>query len=150
MIISHETMINAPADNIWKEIIAIDDWEWNKWTRLKAERPEEGIKGQLKASYDGNNNWKQFDFTFGPVDESQYLLTWVGSIGPKGCIFYGYHTMQLEVVNDTETKLIHREEFGGLLPKLGLGLPYKKLDRNYLLMNEELKQCVEEKYNAGN
>jgi hypothetical protein len=33
--------------------------------------------------------------------------------------------------------------FSGLLPILGIGLPYKKLDRNYLLMNEALKAHVE-------
>ena len=46
-------------------------------------------------------------------------------------------------IGEGATKLIHKEEFGGLLPVLGLGLPFKTLDRNYLLMNEALKHCVE-------
>eukprot|EP00579_Thalassiosira_antarctica_P007363 CAMPEP_0201882600 /NCGR_PEP_ID=MMETSP0902-20130614/14299_1 /ASSEMBLY_ACC=CAM_ASM_000551 /TAXON_ID=420261 /ORGANISM="Thalassiosira antarctica, Strain CCMP982" /LENGTH=148 /DNA_ID=CAMNT_0048411173 /DNA_START=114 /DNA_END=560 /DNA_ORIENTATION=+ len=143
--ISHETIINAPVDRVWKELIAIDDWNWNRWTKLKAETPTEGVKGKLLASYEGDEVWKEFDFQFGRVSESEYLLTWIGSVGPKGCLFSGNHTMQLERMNENETRLIHREEFGGALPKIGLGLPYKTLDRNYLLMNESLKQCVEKK-----
>eukprot|EP00571_Detonula_confervacea_P013082 CAMPEP_0172309982 /NCGR_PEP_ID=MMETSP1058-20130122/11040_1 /TAXON_ID=83371 /ORGANISM="Detonula confervacea, Strain CCMP 353" /LENGTH=152 /DNA_ID=CAMNT_0013022713 /DNA_START=100 /DNA_END=558 /DNA_ORIENTATION=+ len=143
--ISHETIIQAPVDRVWKELISIDDWSWNRWTKLKAEKPVEGVKGKLLASYEGNEQWKEFDFQFGPISESEHILTWVGSVGPKGCLFSGYHSMQLEPVNESETRLIHREDFGGILPKLGFGLPYKTLDRNYLLMNESLKQCVEEK-----
>jgi hypothetical protein len=41
------------------------------------------------------------------------------------------------------TKIEHKEVFSGLLPILGIGLPYKKLDRNYLLMNKALKAHVE-------
>jgi len=145
--ISHETIINAPIESVWKKLIAIDDWEWNRWTKLKADSLAEGMEGKLVASYEGNDEWKEFDFRFGKVSESEHLLTWVGSVGPKGCLFSGHHTMRLEAMNENEnkTRLIHKEEFGGLLAQLGLGLPFKTLDRNYLLMNESLKKCVEEK-----
>ena len=45
--ISHETIINVPVEEVWKELIAIDDWEWNKWTKLKADNPpREGVRGK--------------------------------------------------------------------------------------------------------
>jgi len=67
-------------------------------------------------------------------------------VGPGGCLFSGYHTMRLEEVNEGgKTRLIHREVFRGVLVELGLGLPYDTLDRNYLRMNEALKECVERK-----
>lgn len=141
--ISHETIINAPIANVWKALIAIDDWEWNDWTKLEAEKPSQGVKGTLLASYEGNGQWERFAFEFGPVSEKKHLLTWLGSVGPNGCLFSGHHTMQLEAIDDNHTKLLHQERFGGLLPFLGLGLPYKTLDRNYLLMNESLKNHVE-------
>lgn len=149
--ISHETIIEAPIDAVWKELIAIDDWEWNRWTKLKAtERPVEGNRGKLMASYEGDDKWQEFDFAFGPVSESSHLLTWRGSVG-GGWLFSGYHTMQLESINEEkQTKLIHEEKFGGLLPMLGSGLPYKTLKRNYLLMNESLKETVEKKANNKN
>ncbi|CAJ1962306.1 unnamed protein product [Cylindrotheca closterium] len=142
--ISHETIIEAPIDLVWKELIAIDDWEWNRWTRLKATEPVEGTSGKLMASYEGDDKWQEFDFTFGPVNESSHILTWQGSVA-GGCLFSGYHTMQLESVKEGQTKLIHKEQFGGLLPMIGAGLPYKTLNRNYLLMNESLKDNVEKK-----
>ena len=126
-------------------MIAIDDWEWNRWTKLKATAPVEGTKGKLMASYEGDDQWQTFDFVFGPVSESSHLLTWMGSVGPSGCLFSGYHTMQLEALNEKQTKLIHKEKFGGLLPMVGLGLPFKTLARNYRLMNESLKKTVEKK-----
>lgn len=143
--ISHETIIKAPIDKVWKELIAIENWEWNRWTKLKAEKPVEGVKGKLMASYEGDDQWEEFDFEFGTVSESQHLLTWLGSVGPSGCLFSGHHTMQLEAINDNETRLHHREQFGGILPMIGAGLPYKTLNRNYRLMNESLKMCVEAK-----
>ena len=144
--ISHETIINVlPVEEVWKELIAIDDWEWNKWTKLKADNPpSEGVRGKLWASFKGNEEWKEFNFRFGRVNESEHLLTWMGGVGPKDILFSGYHTMKLvKICEGKKTKLIHKEDFGGLLPALGLGLPFKTLDRNYLLMNEALKHCVE-------
>lgn len=144
--ISHETIIYAPIAQVWKELIAIDDWQWNRWTRLSADKgPVEGTKGTLLACYKGDDNWKEFDFEFGPVSESQHLLTWFGNVGPGGCLFSGYHTMQLEAINEKETKLIHKEKFGGMLPMINVGLPFKTLNRNYLLINEALKNRVEMK-----
>lgn len=142
--ILHETIINAPVDKVWKELISIDDWKWNRWTRLKASTPAaEGVEGKLLASFEGDGKWKEYDFTFGRISESEHLLTWMGGAGPRDCLFSGYHTMQLAATDDDKTKLIHREKFSGVLPFLGLGLPFKTLDRNYLLMNEALKEHVE-------
>ena len=54
--------------------------------------------------------------------------------------------MKLEILSENQTRLIHSEKFGGLLPALGLGLPYETLDKNYLLMNENLKKFVVTKF----
>jgi hypothetical protein len=72
-------------------------------------------------------------------------LTWFGSAGPGDFLFHGDHTMQLEVIDDVTTRLVHKEKFQGLLPILGLGLPYGQLNENYLKMNEALKNHVESK-----
>ncbi|GFH55166.1 hypothetical protein CTEN210_11642 [Chaetoceros tenuissimus] len=144
--IEHITDIEAPIDVVWKVLFDVNDWEWNKWTRLEANSiPAEGVKGNLNASYDGNDEWETFDFNFGEVSSKDYILQWLGSVGPSGCLFSGVHTMELEVISEHKTRLIHSEKFGGLLPALGLGLPYETLDRNYLLMNESLKKFVETK-----
>jgi hypothetical protein len=143
--ISHTTDIVAPIDAVWAELKDLNDWEWNRWTKLQAENVSTGSPGVLKASYEGDDEWQTFDFKFGEVSDEKHVLTWLGSVGPNGCLFSGHHTMQLTAVDSKTTRLHHTEEFGGLLPRLGFGLPYKTIDRNYLYMNQELKKHVETK-----
>ena len=143
--IEHITTIDAPIDEVWRALFDVNDWSWNKWTKLEAGIPAIGLKGTLRACYEGDNkDWITFPFEFAEVDPDRYILAWKGSVGPfDGCLFRGYHTMRLEKISMTQTRLIHKEVFGGLLPCLRLGLPYTKLDRNYRLMNEALKEHVE-------
>jgi hypothetical protein len=140
--IKHSTEINKPIDQVWARLVDIDHWDWNHWTRLEASEAKTGNKGTLKACYKGDDvKWETFDFSFGPVGD--HTLTWIGSVGPNGFLFYGYHTMKLEKIDATTTRLVHTETFSGLLPALGMGLPYKQLDENYLKMNNGFKTYVE-------
>jgi len=100
------------------------------------------VKGTLHASFDGNGIWKTFPFSFGEIDPARHLLSWQGAVA-GGLVFSGRHHMRLETVAPGWTRLEHNEVFGGLAPLLGFGLPYKKLDRNYRLMNEALKDKCE-------
>jgi hypothetical protein len=143
--IEHVTNINVPIDVAWKALVDIDNWEWNLWTRLDAPDAKTGVPGKLRARYEGDaDDWKTFDFCFGEVSEEKHLLAWQGSIA-GGVLFSGKHHMRLtELEPGKSCRLEHVEIFSGLLPMLGLGLPYKTLDRNYLLMNEALKKTLEE------
>jgi hypothetical protein len=144
--IKHTTDIDAPIDLAWDHLIDINHWDWNLWTRLEATDVKAGTKGKLKANYKGDNEgWDTYDFEFGPIDEEDHIMTWFGKIGPGGCLFSAYHTMQLQKVDDRTTRLVHKESFRGLLPALGLGLPFKQLNENYLKMNEAFKIYVEAK-----
>lgn len=143
--ISHETVINSSVDKVWRTLIDVDDWEWNLWTRLRraeGRNVEAGTPGTLQASYEGDGKWEEFDFRFADVDEKDHVLAWEGSVG-GGVLFSARHTMRLTAVDANTTRLTHTEQFHGLLPALGLGLPYKILDRNYLYMNKALKKKVE-------
>lgn len=144
--IEHITTIACPVDEVWSALLDLENWEtWNDWTTLEpATTVKEGAKGKLKACYEGDGvKFEYFNFEFGPVDKKQYILTWFGRVGPCGSLFQGYHTMKLEAVNNSATKLIHKENFRGLLPFIGLGLPYRKLKINYLKMNMALKKYLE-------
>lgn len=143
--IEHTTEIHAPIDKVWSELLKIDEWKtWNKWTILEAESAATGTSGKLKASFEGNDQWETYDFSFQDVDKEKHLLQWAGSVGPGGVLFHGCHHMRLEPgASPDVTRLEHKEVFRGVLPMLGVGLPYKKLDRNYLFMNEAFKQHVE-------
>ena len=142
--ISHTTDINAPIELAWDQLVDINSWDWNLWTRLEADEVKAGIKGKLKAPVKGEDReWETFGFEFGPISRNDHILTWFGKVGPGGFLFHGYHTMQLERIDDTRTRLIHKEVFRGLLPALGYGLPYKLLKENYLKANLAFKRHVE-------
>ena len=147
--IKHVTVINVPIEEAWIHLIDIDNWDWNEWTRLEAAEVKTGAKGTLTAPVNGDDQkWKSFAFEFGPVESDNHVMTWFGKVGPGGCLFQGYHTMELPKNYDKTSRLIHKEVFGGLLPMLGLGLPYKKLNENYLKTNIAFKNYVEAKANA--
>mmetsp|Transcript_4092 Transcript_4092/g.9760 ORF Transcript_4092/g.9760 Transcript_4092/m.9760 type:complete len:170 (-) Transcript_4092:234-743(-) len=145
--IEHTTIIDAPVKDVWKALIDVHDWSWNKWTKLDCtEAPEKGLTGKLRACYEGDDeDWQTFDFEFAEVVENE-TLAWEGNFLGE-CLFHGYHTMKVQPCEDDEkkTQLVHTEIFGGLLPMIHLGLPYAKLDRNYRLINEALKKHVEKK-----
>jgi hypothetical protein len=141
--IEHVTEINAPIERVWDALIAIDNWNWNKWTKLEAKSATTGESGTLKACYKGDDEkWETFDFSFSQVSREEHLLEWSGIVA-GGLLFKGKHHMKLASVSAEITVLEHKEVFSGLLPLLGLGLPYKTLDRNYLLMNKAFKAHVE-------
>lgn len=142
MKIETSIIIQGDIDRIWSALVDIDHWEWNRWTRLAADEVREGVKGTLHASFDGDEVWKTFPFTFGVVDPARHLLSWQGSVA-GGLVFSGRHHMRLEEVGPGWTRLEHNEVFGGLAPMLGFGLPFKKLARNYRAMNEALKAAIE-------
>lgn len=141
--IDHQTEIDAPIEKVWAAVTALDEWkEWNKWTTLEASSAKTGEKGKLKACYEGDEKWETFDFQFDKVSDDEHLMQWSGSVG-GGLLFKGLHHMRLTSISPGKTLLEHKEVFSGLLPMLGLGLPYVKLDRNYLLMNKAIKAHVE-------
>ena len=122
-------VLNQSAPAIF---IKLKDWSWNKrWTRIDADKVESGTKAEMRASYEGNGKWQACDCE---IDE-------VGSIRPIRCLFYGYHTMKLDIEGDGEprSRLLHTEKFVGLLPTLKLGLPFHTLIRNYGLVEHGLK-----------
>ena len=144
--IEHITDINAPIQDVWDALVDLKSWEeWNRWTTLEASEARTGVQGKLHACYNGDGkDLRTFDFAFSEVDPNKSKIVWSGRVA-GGFLFKGEHSINLQFVNNSTTKLVHKESFGGLLPALGLGLPYKTLDRNYLLMNKAMKKYVETK-----
>jgi hypothetical protein len=148
--IEHITEIHAPIEKVWEALIDIDNWDWNKVFRLEADKVAAGLKGTLKVASEGKNGveWESFECTFGDMmDPESYTLHWTGSVGVTGCLFRGNHIMKLEVIKkigcSSFTQLHHSEDFDGILPHLNLGYDYEQVNKNYLLVNEALKDFVE-------
>eukprot|EP00537_Pseudo-nitzschia_pungens_P011859 CAMPEP_0172382080 /NCGR_PEP_ID=MMETSP1061-20121228/77_1 /TAXON_ID=37318 /ORGANISM="Pseudo-nitzschia pungens, Strain cf. pungens" /LENGTH=217 /DNA_ID=CAMNT_0013109889 /DNA_START=295 /DNA_END=949 /DNA_ORIENTATION=- len=97
--IHHVTEINAPIEAVWKALVNVNDWSWNKWTRLEAGIPAVGLQGTLLACYEGD-----FSIEFAEVDPNNHVLAWQGSVGPFDgrLLFKGYHSMRLEEIEESE------------------------------------------------
>ncbi|KAI8894552.1 hypothetical protein BC833DRAFT_623846 [Globomyces pollinis-pini] len=135
--------INAPIQQVWKEIIDIQNWDWNKWTKLKCNQPvQTGVEGKMFISYDGDQNYKELDFQFHQINAQNYYISWVVEMLGSS-MFNSHNSIQLIPLSESRTLLIHNENCQGLLVTLNLGLDYEKLDRNYKLMNEALKLKLE-------
>jgi len=145
-----ETEIAAPIDRVWEALLDFDSWsEWSEWTVFEGvEQPaQSGSTGTLVVHFDGKGSAEQrYPFSFKEIDGEQHLLNWHGSV-LGGYLFYGNHWMRLKEGPSTDgqpmTILEHGEDMMGLLPALGLAMPYAKVRRNYKLMNEELKSFIE-------
>eukprot|EP00732_Lithocolla_globosa_P006468 Lithocolla_globosa_v1_NODE_7539_length_933_cov_5.620729.p1 type:complete len:263 gc:universal NODE_7539_length_933_cov_5.620729:810-22(-) len=138
--IKHEIDVDAPIEKVWETLTNLNEWDkWSKWTKFEMKSISPGVNGKMFMSFDGNDKWKSFDFTLREVDKENHLLRWGGGLGP---IFQGNHWFKL-TSNGDKTHVFHSEQFSGLAPALGKGMPYAKMDRNYRLINEKLKEYVE-------
>ena len=75
------------------------------------------------------------------MDHDRHFLNWAGGV-PCG-IFHGNHWIILTAESETRTRMEHNEDFTGLLPALNLGMPFAKVARNYVYINEAVKRVVE-------
>jgi hypothetical protein len=53
--ISHTTDIDAPIELAWDQLVDINSWDWNLWTRLEADEVKTGTRGKLKAPIKGED-----------------------------------------------------------------------------------------------
>lgn len=139
--IRHETDIAAPADAVWAILVDMTNWHtWNAYTTFEALEVKAGATVTLRFSVDGDGKSQTASCTLHEVDADKLILRWGGGLGP---LLQGNHWLRLERRGSNTCRLFHGEDFTGLLPALNVGLPYAKLDRNYLLMNEALQARAE-------
>ena len=72
---------------------------------------------------------------------SQKIFRWEGHLFVKG-LFDGEHYFQLEALNPQQTKLVHGENFRGILSSLVLKMVGEATEDGFHKMNKALKaQC---------
>lgn len=135
--------INAPRADVWKALLYHEAYPtWNPFiTRIEG-TPTPGHTLNIQLQLQG-----QSPMTIAPkvvVNESEREFKWRGSLGIKG-VFDGEHFFQLEAINERQTRLVHGENFSGILSGLMLMLIGKKTESGFKAMNEALKAHVEAK-----
>lgn len=141
--IRQDIEIDASITDVWAVVSDLGNWSsWSKWTWFEDVESRSGTTATLVVSFDGNEKLTRYAGTkIVAVDGENFFLNWRGTV-PCG-LFYGNHWIQLIKVTDNKTLVQHYEDFSGMLPALGIGMPYKKVERNYGLINNALKARVE-------
>jgi hypothetical protein len=130
-----EILIPAAVDQVWNVLLNTSEYPtWNPFIRNFEGEIEENKKVKISIAPPGGSG-----MSFSPTilkKEKNRELRWLGKLGISG-LFDGEHYFILEEVSSTETRLIHGENFSGLLvPFLGLD----KTEEGFKLMNEAIKK----------
>ena len=133
--------VDAPVDQVWSVLVDIEKWrEWNPFIPEISGEVSVGSRLKIRIEPPGGKPMS-FKATVSCVQENRDFI-WVGFIPIPGA-FRGEHIFELRPIDDSHTKVIHREEFSGwMLPFL-----WKNLDKDaragFQLMSEALKNEVE-------
>lgn len=134
--ITTEIIIHAPAKLVWSVITGLSEYgSWNPFlVRAEGEIRAGAI---LKTTMRNENS----TITFRPVVQQvkpPYYFDWIGHLFIPG-IFDGHHYFRIEPLSNDQVKLVHGENFGGLLStfifrKIGSGTW-----NNFIRMNQAIK-----------
>jgi hypothetical protein len=135
--------IEAPAQKVWNILTDFSSYpEWNPFIQTVTGDPQQGkqLGIQLKV---GDRSPQ----TFQPivlVNEPAREFRWRGKLFIKG-LFDGEHYFQLQDLGANRTRLIHGENFSGLLSGLIMRSIEQDTREGFERMNHALKQRAEQK-----
>ncbi len=136
-----EIILNAPAGKIWRTLTSFEQYgDWNPF--IVSIRGEARPGAQLVNKMMNGKKPVVFKPVVTRVEENK-AFEWLGS--GLGGLFKGRHYFILEPVNEQQTKLIHGEQFTGLLSGPIMTMIGDATLDNFRKMNQALKKRVEEK-----
>ncbi|MBL7767777.1 MAG: SRPBCC domain-containing protein [Flavipsychrobacter sp.] len=138
--IKTEIIIHATREKIWQVLTDFEQYtQWNPFIVSIEGKPVKGTR--LKNTL--QNGDKQFQFKpVVTVAEPGKSFAWLGSLLVKG-IFDGLHSFELEDVGNGQVKLIHAEQFSGLLSGFILKKIGQDTRNNFVKMNTAIKKRAE-------
>jgi hypothetical protein len=136
-----EVEIDAPPREVWRVLADFHAYpEWNPFITKISGQLQAG--GRLAVTL-GSSEGRQW--TFKPtllVVEPERELRWLGHLFVKG-LFDGEHFFSLRELDRNRTRVVHGENFRGLLLKL-MGNTLNDAARGFVGMNQALKRRVEQ------
>jgi hypothetical protein len=134
-----EVEIDAPPEHVWATLVDFAAYgEWNPFLVSVTGEAAAGATLQVTASPPGGR-----EMTFRAqvlVAEPSRELRWRGRLWADW-LFTGEHFFQLRAAGG-RTRVVHGEDFGGLLVK-PLGGLLTRTARGFVYMNQALKKRVE-------
>lgn len=138
--IKTEIVINASKQTVWAVLTDFAAYPaWNPFI-VKIEGDLK-LGGKLKNSLRSGNQTMTFKPTITELLPGE-RFSWLGSLFVKG-IFDGFHSFQIEELAENQVKLIHGEQFSGLLSSFILKKIGEDTRNNFIAMNRALKERAE-------
>lgn len=142
MEVRTEIEISAPAAEIWKVLLDFRRYpEWNPFIVRIAGEPEVGSRLAITLSLPDSNREREIGPRLLRCDADRELR-WLGHLGMKG-LFDGEHFFRLEARGDGTTRVVHGEDFSGILLRFMLN-QVTEATRGFVYMNQALKRRVEQ------
>ena len=138
--IKTEIVISASKEKVWTILTAFEDYpKWNPFIISIEGELSVGSRLENTMMNDGKK------FVFKPVVLSvvpNRSFEWLGSLFVKG-IFDGHHYFEIVAINSSQVKLIHGENFNGILSSFILKRIGEQTKKNFILMNQAIKKLAE-------
>ena len=137
-VIKTEIDISAPKEKVWD--ILVDFENYPKWNPFII-----SIKGELKVRKRleviiQTGDSKKFRFQPRVTSYKKYReFSWLGSVMIYG-LFDGHHVFEIKEIGNGKSRLIHRENFSGLL----VPLMWKQLNHKTRLGFDQMNKSVKE------
>ncbi|MFY9465632.1 MAG: SRPBCC domain-containing protein [Sediminibacterium sp.] len=138
--IKTEIIINASKEKLWVLLTNFNGYpNWNPFIR--------SIEGELKKGGRLKNTLQNGEkiMVFKPIVLEVvpfHSFSWLGSLWVKG-LFDGRHYFCIEEIAPNQVKLIHGEDFSGILSTAILKQVGEDTRKNFVDMNQALKQLAE-------
>lgn len=140
--IKTEIIIRASREKVWNILTNFSEYpQWNPFIIAVEGNLQTG--NRLKNTLLSNGKKMQFRPVILDVTPGK-SFSWLGSLFIKG-IFDGKHYFIIESIDETQVKLIHGEEFSGILSSYILKKIGDDTRKNFIAMNIALKQLAESK-----
>lgn len=137
--IETEILIDAPVEIVWRVLMNFDAYrDWNPFITIEG-KPILGEKLDVIINMNGKKNF------FKPkvvAYEEERRFEWTGKLILKG-LFAGNHYFRLEPVSEFQTKLIHGENFSGLLKGTIMRKIKESTVQGFETMNKAMKNYAE-------
>jgi hypothetical protein len=134
-----EQRLQAPPSAVWRALMDFSAYgDWNRYVRRVEGPTRLGASLTVTVAPPGGP-----PRTFHPIVtrlEPEKVFAWRAVIG-SASIFAGEHIFELEAV--PETRLVHREEFSGLITPLHRRLRLEVTRRGFETMNADLARLLE-------
>lgn len=135
-----EIEISAPPAVVWKVLTDFERYpEWNPF--LVAVRGSLTVGSELRIAVSPPESREYHLLPKVVTCEPERELRWRGKWGAN-FLFRGEHFFRLVPVGEDRTRVVHGEDFGGVLVRF-LGRKLTLIARGFVFMNQALKRRVE-------